>query len=254
MNLFQKLLAISGEITGVEKTLEVEQGGRTYNAVREADVLAAVKPLEQKYGIFSYPSARSSSFEVVTKEYVDHNGELRKGNLVLFTVETTYTFVNTDNPEEQISVTSFGQGVDSGDKAPGKAMTYADKYALIKAYKIAAGDAADPDATPSPEDGFVFGRSGYYDNPTPTPTTEPAPAQRSAPRPAPAPAPIKTDAERLAEAKGYIVPMGQHKGKSLGEVLALNKSSVEFYASDKFRGDRYPELKEAAKTIMELGK
>ena len=35
------------------------------------------------------------------------------------------------------------------DKAPGKAMTYADKYALLKAYKIQTGD--DPDAYPSGE-------------------------------------------------------------------------------------------------------
>ena len=45
---------------------------------------------------------------------------------------------------------AYGDGVDTYDKAPGKAMTYADKYALMKAYKISTGD--DPDQEASPEE------------------------------------------------------------------------------------------------------
>lgn len=43
----------------------------------------------------------------------------------------------------------IGDGIDTQDKAPGKAMTYSDKYALLKAYKIISGD--DPDQNPSEE-------------------------------------------------------------------------------------------------------
>ncbi len=57
---------------------------------------------------------------------------------------TVYRFVNIDNPDDYIDITTYGDGVDTQDKAPGKAMTYADKYALLKAYKIQTGD--DPDA------------------------------------------------------------------------------------------------------------
>lgn len=64
-------------------------------------------------------------------------------------IETVYRFVNVDKPEEYIDMVSYGDGVDSQDKAPGKAMTYADKYALLKAYKIQTGD--DPDANGSGE-------------------------------------------------------------------------------------------------------
>lgn len=58
-------------------------------------------------------------------------------------MHTIYRFVNIDKPEEYIDIDTYGDGVDSGDKAPGKAMTYSDKYALMKAYKIITGD--DPD-------------------------------------------------------------------------------------------------------------
>ena len=61
--------------------------------------------------------------------------------------DLTVRFVNVDKPEEYIDITTYGDGVDSQDKAPGKAMTYGDKYALLKAYKIITGD--DPDQTAS---------------------------------------------------------------------------------------------------------
>jgi hypothetical protein len=44
---------------------------------------------------------------------------------------------------------SYGDGIDTGDKAPGKAMTYSDKYSLLKAYKVATGDDPDKDASPT---------------------------------------------------------------------------------------------------------
>lgn len=62
-------------------------------------------------------------------------------------IETIYRFVNIEKPEEFIEITTYGDGVDSQDKAVGKAMTYADKYALLKAYKIETGE--DPDQNAS---------------------------------------------------------------------------------------------------------
>ena len=54
MNLFEKLLKISSELKTVEKGLEVQVSATgKYKAVGEADVLRAIKPLEEKYGIYS---------------------------------------------------------------------------------------------------------------------------------------------------------------------------------------------------------
>jgi hypothetical protein len=58
-------------------------------------------------------------------------------------VKTIYRFVNMEKPDEYVDMVTYGDGVDPGDKAPGKAMTYADTYGLLKAYKIITGD--DPD-------------------------------------------------------------------------------------------------------------
>jgi len=52
-------------------------------------------------------------------------------------------FVNTEDPSDYIQITTYGDGIDSLDKATGKATTYASKYARLKAYSIESG--ADPD-------------------------------------------------------------------------------------------------------------
>lgn len=142
MNIYQKLLKITAELNTVAKNLEVKiSQSNSYKAVGESDVLQAVKPLEVKYGVYSYPYSREiiESGELVS---VDKNGFEKKQ--LYERIRTTYRFVNTENPDEYIDIDTFGDGIDSGDKSVGKAMTYADKYALLKAYKIQTGD--DPDA------------------------------------------------------------------------------------------------------------
>lgn len=153
MNIYEKLAAITAELNAVAKNLKVGEGRSSYKAVGEADVLAAVKPLEEKYKVYSYPASRrivDSDVITTKKQYRDQrSGELQESETSKFfmRVETTYRFVNIEDPKEVVEVTTYGDGVDSGDKAPGKAMTYGDKYALLKAYKIITGD--DPDQTAS---------------------------------------------------------------------------------------------------------
>ena len=146
LNIYQRLLKITEELGMVAKNLSVGTGGSSYKAVGEAGVLSAVKPLEIKHGIYSYPMER----ELVSQEII--RGE-KKGykkddppiqTLKFFMrLKTTYRFVNTDKPSEFVDQVSYGDGIDSLDKAPGKAETYSDKYSLMKAYKIMTGD--DPD-------------------------------------------------------------------------------------------------------------
>ena len=153
MNIYEKLLAITAEIGVVEKNLNVKvSSNSSYKAVSERDVLDAVKPIEQKYRVYSYPANRKIiDRDVLTKE-TEYNGTITRTNTLFMRVETVYRFVNIDKPDEFIETTVYGDGLDTGDKASGKAMTYADKYALMKAYKLSTGD--DPDKEASPEHGY----------------------------------------------------------------------------------------------------
>jgi hypothetical protein len=139
-NLFKKMLHIENEIQTVKKELTVKLPNGTYKAVGEIDVLNAVKPIEFKYGVKSLPISR----EVVElKETETKSGTVNQ----FIRVKATYRFINVDNPSETLDIESLGDGVDSGDKSSGKAQTYADKYALLKAYKIATGDDPDQDGS-----------------------------------------------------------------------------------------------------------
>lgn len=143
MNIYEKMSAITTELTAVAKNLTVGVGKSAYKAVGEADVLAAVKPLEAKHGIYSYPIAREVIKDDVMTTRTEYDGKVTEKQNQFMRIAVTYRFVNTENSEEYIDIVSYGDGVDSQDKAPGKAMTYADKYALLKAYKIITGE--DPD-------------------------------------------------------------------------------------------------------------
>ena len=141
-NIFQKMLEAQTILGVVNKNLNVSTGvGKgSYKAVCERDILDAVKPVEAELGIYSYPFDRKivSIEKRTTSKGYDQN---------FIEFEIVYRFVNVDKPEEYIDIKSYGTGIDSGDKADGKGMTYADKYALMKAYKISTGDDPDKDAS-----------------------------------------------------------------------------------------------------------
>ena len=148
LNIFQKMSLATSKIEKVVKGLTVGEGKNSYKAVSDKDVLNAVKPVEVELGIYSYPVKRT----ILRDERLEFQNKYGTTINFVTRLEIIYRFVNVDNPEEFIDITTYGDGIDSQDKAMGKAMTYGDKYGLLKAYKIETGD--DPDQQKS-EESFV---------------------------------------------------------------------------------------------------
>lgn len=144
MNLFEKIQAVSDAVRNVEKNIVVGTGNSSYKAVSDIDVLMKVKDAEKEYRLVSIPVRQ----ELVKSEIVRVIGQ---GGYEKITytdiVKMTVRIVNIDKTDEYIEVESFGRGLDAGDKGFGKASTYARKYALLNAYKIATGE--DPDQVKS---------------------------------------------------------------------------------------------------------
>lgn len=154
LNIYEKMSCITEEMAVVVKNLEVKiNQTNSYKAVSERDILDNVKPLEKKYRVYSYPVSRKIVDSDTLVKETEYKGSVQKTNTLYMRLEIGYRFVNIDKPDEFIDITTYGDGLDTGDKAPGKAMTYGDKYALMKAYKISTGD--DPDKEPSPEEGYT---------------------------------------------------------------------------------------------------
>lgn len=136
LNIYQKMDLVRVLIKNVSKNINLQYGNGGYKAVAEADVVRAVNEAEHQARLVSY----QDSIEIINNE---HN------RLFWIRVKCNVKVVNIDNPSEFVIFTGLGDGLDSGDKACGKAITYATKYALLRGYKIPTGE--DPDYFASPE-------------------------------------------------------------------------------------------------------
>ena len=162
MNIFQKMSAVTNELQTVAKNLTVVAGkNNSYKAVSERDIIDAVKPLEIMHGIYSYPYDR----QIIESQTLESE-KVTKKTTFFSRIKTTYRFVNIDKPDEYIDMVTFAEGIDAQDKGSGKAMTYADKYALMKAYKISTGD--DPDQNASVDTHYNNIRAGRAEQPNKT--------------------------------------------------------------------------------------
>lgn len=145
-NIYEKIQLISGEIKNIEKNKTVGKGNYAYKAVQDIDVTLEVKQAEAKYRLVSIPIRQELVKSEIVRVVKDGGGEAIQ---YMDIVKMTLRIVNLDNTSEFVDVESFGRGLDPGDKGFGKASTYARKYALLNAYKIATGE--DPDDTKSKE-------------------------------------------------------------------------------------------------------
>jgi len=122
-NIYQRLHAVMGEVDYVQKE---KKQGMNYTIVSHDAVTAKVRPILHKHGIVYHPHSL---------DYVQDGNRTQ--------VNLTMRFVNVDKPEDFVDVPCLGFGIDSQDKGPGKAVSYAVKYALLKALGLETGD--DPD-------------------------------------------------------------------------------------------------------------
>jgi len=135
-NIYQRMHAVMQEIKYVQKE---KKAGMRYSIVSHDSVTALVRPLFVKNGIVCYPT----QFEMA-----------QVGNRTQLTCAVV--FQNIDDVNDRMVVASAGFGIDDQDKGPGKAISYAVKYAYLKALCLESGD--DPD-----EDQDVVAKPGITD-------------------------------------------------------------------------------------------
>lgn len=145
-NLYERIQAVSIDIMNLEKDKKVGEGKSAYKAVSDQQVVLAVKQSEQTNGIISIPLRQELLKSEVVRKVKDGYETISYVDIVKMTVKI---FLLSD-PKQFIEIDSLGRGLDSGDKGLGKASTYARKYALLNAYKIATGE--DPDLEKSKDE------------------------------------------------------------------------------------------------------
>lgn len=152
-----------------------------------------------------------------------YQGQETKKTTFMTRIATVYRFVNIDNPSEWVETTTFAEGIDSQDKGSGKAMTYSDKYALMKMYKISTGD--DPDQDPSDNNGYA-----KYAGRSPQKPAKHQTAQESAPPPPASPV-VPTVAMEPKELD-YVIPAGELKGYTIRQAYKSRRTDALVAAYD----------------------
>jgi hypothetical protein len=142
-NLRQKLAQVRREVSYIRK--RGRNDAQDYSYAMAADIAGAI-------------GDRLAALNVILgrRNLSIKRSERQHGQGAETVVEVTldYQFIDGDS-DEVLSVPSYGEGRDIGDKAPYKALTGALKYALIQTFLIATGD--DPEEE-GPEAGGVGGR------------------------------------------------------------------------------------------------
>ena len=136
LNLRQKLAEVRRRIGYVQKRGFNERNNYSY--VTAADLAGAVGDILAELGVVIIPRLESITYE----PNPSGRSEVSRAAQVIM----AYTFTDVDTGDE-ITTKVAGQGLDSGDKAPYKAMTGALKYALLQSFLLATGDDPEEDRT-----------------------------------------------------------------------------------------------------------
>lgn len=130
LNLFQRIIKVRENVKYAQKDKSVSTGGGSYKAVTHDQVTAIVREHMNTYGIVCIPNLESSVM----------NPKEEGAKQQRYDAIYSFTFVNADKPDDQTVVRIESHAMDNADKAPGKAISYAKKYALLKLFEIETGE------------------------------------------------------------------------------------------------------------------
>lgn len=136
-NLAVKMVKIMGDVSYIQKS--GYNSFHKYRYATDADVALAFSESLKKNKVCMF----SSVVERTSQVYQTRGNK----NAFLVTVKLDLTFVDADSGES-FTVSCYGDGSDADDKAIYKAITGAQKYALLKTFLVATGD--DPEVVETP--------------------------------------------------------------------------------------------------------
>jgi hypothetical protein len=138
MQVYKAINAVQKELStvGITKDRRNMQGNG-YNFRGIDDVYNTIAPLLAKHGLCILP-------RVLARECVERVSQ-KGGALFYITVEVEFDFVSAEDGSKH-TVKTFGEAMDSGDKATNKAMSAAYKYAAFQAFSIPTEADNDADA------------------------------------------------------------------------------------------------------------
>jgi hypothetical protein len=138
MKVYQAVAAVMKDLSaqGIGKDRKNQQQGYNFRGID--DVYNALAPVMSKHGLIALP-------RVLSRECIERQSS--KGSVLFYvTVEVEFDFVSSEDGSKH-TVKTYGEAMDSADKATNKAMSAAYKYAAMQAFCIPTEGDNDADAT-----------------------------------------------------------------------------------------------------------
>lgn len=142
LNIYQRINEVQKEVEYVQKDATVSGAG-SYKAVSHDMVVAVLRPHMVAQGIV----VRT---EMVRDEMLQMRDLEKSIKMHLYSAVYAVDFVNMDDPQDYCRVIVPAHANDTGDKAPGKATSYAVKYAMLKTFSLETGESDEARLTDAP--------------------------------------------------------------------------------------------------------
>ena len=143
LNLFQKIADVKANIDGFTKDAK----SYNYSYVSGSQVLHRIRNKMIENNLLLVPKTSEENYKQidVTRFNKKAGREITTSEFIV-EMKLTYAWINADKPEEQFEVTFYAVGQqDDVSKAHGTALTYAERYFLMKFFNIPT-DEDDADA------------------------------------------------------------------------------------------------------------
>ena len=137
MNLYQKLVEIQKTVRGLGKDVNAS----TYQYVSGSKVLEYIRPKMDELGVLLV-----QEIDEIDNQRIDYNVKSGVKSELLSKVTMTFTWIDAESGE-RLPVKFGANGMNNWDKGLGSALTYAERYFLLKFFHIAT-DEDDVDALP----------------------------------------------------------------------------------------------------------
>ncbi len=134
-NIYQRINDIKKTINYVKKDADVGFGSSKYKAVSHDQVTGLTRNPMVLHGVHCYAERAETPANMVEA------GKTQKGAIVWrYEAEFLVHFINVDDPGDRFSQRVDAHANDHGDKAPGKALSYAIKMAKLKVFDLETGE------------------------------------------------------------------------------------------------------------------
>lgn len=139
MTIYKKINEVMKKVTYVQKDKAVTGMGAGYKAVTHDQLVSVLRSAMVDVGLMVVVSQTRGHFNEPGQRWDKDAQQLVPSNMRLYEGEYDVSVVDCETGDK-ITVHVEAHAQDNGDKAPGKAMTYATKTAMLKLFWLETGE------------------------------------------------------------------------------------------------------------------